>query len=137
MYQPRRDMLDFDEDDLQDAYDEFIKAYAPKHYEVTDENREIVKAIDPKFVWTAHSTCENDFISPGFLEFSPTNCCWHEQEWLVSEKAWESDDSSEWVQTSMNTSCPECNPENDEDLEEGNPDCTICSGDAHYTYYAD
>ncbi len=129
--------MDFDEYDLQDAYDYFMKEYAPKVYEVSDENREIVKAIDPKLVWTAHSTCENDFISPGFLEFSPTSCCWEAFEWLVSEKPWESDDSSEWIQTSIQTSCPECNPDDDDDLDEGNPDCTICDGEAHYTYYAD
>ncbi len=129
--------MGFDEYDLQDAYDYFMKEYAPKVYEVTDENREIVKAIDPKFVWTAHSTCENDFISPGFLEFSASSCCWEAHEWLVSEKAWESDDSSEWIQTSIHAACPECNPDGDDDLDEGSADCTICYGDAHYIYYAD
>jgi hypothetical protein len=130
-------MSDFDQYDLQELYDDFIEEYAPKSYEVTDENRTLLKDIDPKFVWTAHSTCENDFISPGFLEFSPSSCCWEEHEWFVSEKAWESDDSSQWVQTSMNTSCPKCNPDDDIDLDEGDPECELCYGEAHYTYYAD
>ncbi len=129
--------MDFDEYDLQDAYDYFIKEYEPEHYEVTPENRELIKSMDPKFVWTAHSTCENDFISPGFLEFSPNACCWAEHEWLVSEKPWESDDSSEWIQTSIHAPCPNCNPDGDEDLEEGNPECDLCFGDAHYIYYED
>lgn len=130
-------MIEFDEDDLQDIYDEFIETYKPEHYEVTPENRELIKAMDPKFVWTAHSTCENDFISPGFLEFSPNSCCWAEHEWLVSDTPWESDDSSEWIQTSAHMPCPTCNPDADEDIEEGKPECLTCEGDAWYTYYTD
>ena len=130
-------MIEFDEDDLQDIYDEFFAIYKPKTYEVNDENREYLKTVDPKLVWTAHSTCENDFISPGFLEFSPSSCCWEEHEWFVSEKPWESDDSSEWIQTSAHMPCPECNPEADEDMEESNSECGICEGMAWYTYYTD
>lgn len=126
-----------DEDDLQDIYDEFMEIYKPKAYEVNDDNRNYLKTVDPKFVWTAHSTCENEFISPGFHELSPSSCCWEEYEWFVSDKPWESDDSSQWIQTSAHMSCPECNPEADEDMEESNPDCKICEGMAWYTYYTD
>jgi hypothetical protein len=126
-----------DEDDLQEIYDDFLETYKPEHYEVTPENRELIKAMDPKFVWTAHSTCDNEFIAPGFLEFSPSSCCWAEHEWLVSDKAWESDDPSQWIQTSISLNCFLCNPGDDDDVTEGNPECTTCNGDVLYTYYTD
>ena len=129
--------LEYNEDDLQQDYDYFFEQYSPVEYEVNDENRELLKSIDPKFVWTAHSTCEDDFISPGFLEFSPSSCCWRECSWYVSNIQWKSDESSEWITVSHGFPCPECNPNNDEDIYEGKPECEICYGEAFYTYYAD
>ncbi|MEY4331464.1 MAG: hypothetical protein RLZZ196_202 [Bacteroidota bacterium] len=129
--------LDYNEDDLQEDYDYFFEKYQPVEYDVTDDNREFLKTVDPKFVWTNHSTCTNEYLSPGFHEFSPNSCCWQEFVWYVSETPWESDDSSQWILVSDTFPCPDCNPDNDEDMSEGNPDCTICEGNAFYQYYAD
>jgi hypothetical protein len=120
---------------MQQEYDDFMADYNFTVYEVTDENREIVKAMDPKYVWTSHTTCEDSYVSPGFLEFSPSNCCWHEEEWYVSETPWATDDSSTWIRTSHNFACTICNP--DGELDEGAKDCAICEGIGFYQYYTD
>lgn len=123
------------EDELIAEYQNFLQEYSPTIYEVSDESREIVKKIDPNLVWTYHSTCENEKLSPGFMEFSTSNCCWHEQAWYVSEKPWVSDSSSEWIEMSANLPCLECNPEGE--LDEGVEDCPTCDGIGFNQFYVD
>ena len=123
------------EDELIAEYKDFLAEYKPTIFEVTNENREALKKIDPNLVWTHHSTCENEMLSPGFMEFSPTNCCWHEQAWYVSEKPWHSDSSSEWIAMSANLPCIECNPEGE--LDEGVEDCPTCEGNGFNLFYVD
>ena len=123
------------EESVQQEFDNFVEKYNFTFYEVNDENRELVSKMDPRLVWTSHTTCDQSYVAPGFLEFSPENCCWHEQEWYVSETPWESDSSTEWVQTSYMFDCPDCNPDGEET--EGDEDCTICDGNGFYTYYTD
>lgn len=124
------------EEYLQDDYDNFFTVYKPKVYEVTDENRKLVSTLDPKKVWTYHTTCEDTFISPGFLEFSTSSCCWKEYVWYVSELPWKNDNSSTWVRVNHVFSCPKCNPESTEtgkfDL-----DCEVCEGQGTYRYSAE
>lgn len=123
------------EDELLEEYELFMEEFEPTIYEVTDANRAIVKEIDPSLVWTYHSTCENEMLSPGFSEYRPDNCCWHEQAWYVSEKPWDSDESSQWIQMSASLPCPECNKDGESD--EGSEDCPVCDGDGYYQFYVD
>ena len=121
------------EDELLEPYQEFLEKYDPTILEVSDDNRKVVELIDPKLVWTYHSTCGNEQLSPGFLEFRPDNCCWHEQAWYVSKTAWEHD--NEWIQMSDHLPCPECNKDGESD--EGSEDCPVCDGTGYYDFYVD
>lgn len=125
------------EDEMTEYYEYFMEKYQPEILEATEENRAIVKNIDPKLVWTYHSTCGEDYVSPGFSEFSENNCCWHEQAWYVCKTPWESDDSSKWIPMSAMLPCSECNEDLMRDEGEGKEDCQTCYGDALYTFYID
>ena len=128
-------MDEFTEEELQEEYDNFIADYKPEYFEDNEDNRKLIGKLNPKLVWTSHSTCEDNYIAPGFLQFSPSNCCWHEDGWYVSEKEWESDDSTNWVRTSYNFNCPDCNPDGESD--EGADGCEKCEGSGYYQYYTD
>ena len=134
-------MLDGDdyvfEDEMIEFYQYFMEKYQPEILEVTDENRAIVKGIDPKLVWTYHSTCTEDYLAPGFLEFSPTSCCWQEQAWYVCKTPWESDESRFWIPMSAILPCTECNEDLMRDEGEGAEDCKTCDGNATYRFYID
>ncbi len=125
------------EDEMTEFYQYFMEKYQPEILEVTDENRAIVKGIDPKLVWTYHSTCGEEMLSPGFLEFSPTSCCWQEQAWYVCKTPWESDDSKHWIPMSATLPCTECNEDLMRDEDEGAEDCPTCDGNAMYRFYID
>ena len=124
------------EEDLQDSYDYFFEVYSPKAYEISDENRKWISTINPKLVWTLHTTCEDTYISPGFLEFSPSSCCWKEYTWYVSETPWKSDLSSTWVRVDHIFSCPICNQDGSDS---GNFDqtCELCEGEGWYRFRAE
>lgn len=96
------------------------------------EGVERVKAMDPEFVATMHSTCESDQITVGFHEFRPGNCCWHEYAFMVLKNKAVEDD---YVNTSIYTNCMACNPGGDDEVEDA--DCDACFSDGWDNIYFD
>ena len=101
-------------------------------FENSTENWLKVQSMDNNHVWTAHSTCEDEQLTPGAHLFAGS-CCWDTFGWYVGEKAWE--DETAYVQTSAYLPCPDCNPDGED--EEGSPDCQVCDGTAYYNFYVD
>ncbi len=120
------------EDELLQEYQDFLEKYDPEIYEATPENRKLVELIDPNLVWTLHSTCEDDQLSTGFLEFNPNNCCWREQAWYVSKTSWT--DETETIKMSASLPCPECNKDGEG---EGDENCEVCDSYGYYSFYVD
>lgn len=125
------------EDEMTEYFEWWIEQNKPKIYEVSAESRAIVKEVDPKFVWTSHTTCTENYLAPGFLEFSPSSCCWREQAWYVCEEPWVSDESKHWIPMSATLPCIECNKDMTREEGEGKEDCPTCEGHATYRFFLD
>lgn len=123
--------------EVKEFYEQWYKDFSPMYYiEYDSENgpaMQKAKMINPRMIWTAHGTCENDQVSAGFMFFGdPPRCCWTTYGWYVSQKAWREEMS---VETAYYTWCDQCNPEGEND--EGNADCKECEGEGHVNYFFD
>jgi hypothetical protein len=91
-----------------------------------------VQAIDPSLVWTSHSTCEYEQMTPG-VQVYKNSCCWATFGWEVATVPWTSE--TEYVQTSATLPCEVCNPDGENEDEDN--DCEHCEGNAYIQHYFD
>lgn len=128
-------MSDFTVEDYQEFYDDWVEEYEPIGFiDYSEENWEKIQKMNPRHVWTNHSTCEDDRISAGASLYR-NSCCWDTFGWWICKNPWEGpDDAYLSIDASAYLPCPTCNPEGDND--EGPTDCA-CEGDGYITWYAD
>jgi hypothetical protein len=122
-----------DVQELLEEYEEWLEDYQPHRFieKGDEEGYKELQSIKPEYIATNHSTCEDEYLTVGFHEFRPGNCCWHESGWYVLKNPAIPDDS---VKTSISTHCGDCNLGGDD---EGDADCDRCYGDGWTTYYLD
>ena len=123
-------------DAMNEEYAEWQKKYKVGEYlDNSPENWKKVQSMDPAYVWTNNSTCEEEMISNGVHDYTGS-CCWQTFGWYISEIPCPTDENP-FIATSIAVLCLSCNPEADEDKEDGEPDCEACGGTGYATYYAD
>ena len=154
---------DDDPEDLVAFRDEWIEAYGVAWGrdagddiisidELTDENYARLKELDEKhLVWTNHSTCEDDYFTPGFhvfgdcqyLEQESRGCgCWQTHAWYIAKEPWE--DENERIDATAYLPCSVCNPDGEGEGVEGCEGPEIPEGadrdecmDGHVHWYFD
>jgi hypothetical protein len=109
---------------MKSIYKGWKERYAPEFIEESGENFAIVKSMDPKKVWTAHSTCDSEQLTPGAHWFN-NSCCWDTFGWHISKVSWRAENN--YIDTLWSGPCPECNSEDDNDGV--STDCESCRGD--------
>lgn len=126
-------------DDYREAISDWAVEYGiTEEIEYSEENYEKVKALDPRLVWTYHSTCENDAVSNGCSVFN--SCCWSTFSWYIGTVPWgtNSGKPEDWFEQyamSFGYPCPVCNEDGEE--ENVDPDCERCEGDGYVQDYYD
>ncbi len=121
---------------LRDEFEDWQKDYKIGEYlENTEENRAKLEAMDPRYVWTDHGTCEDPQVTSGYRLYSPTSCCWDNYGWYLAEVPWEPhngniDDTFIVYKTATYSSCPSCNPDGEADEGAEN-----CPGDENFPDY--
>lgn len=120
--------------------------------ELTDENYARLQELDKKkLVWTNHSTCEDDYFTPGFhvlgycefLETESSGCgCWQTHAWHIAKEPWE--DENERIVATAYLPCSVCNADGEGEGEEGCKGPEIPQGadrgdceDGHVHWYFD
>lgn len=125
-------------EDYQSLWDDWQQDYQiqEEFLEYSDENWAKVQAMDPQYVWTNHSTCEEEQVTNGATIYS--GCCWQTFGWYIGNTPWDGDAENhfEYVQVSATLPCPKCNPDGDDD---GDEDCDEpeCEGEGYITHYFD
>jgi len=117
---------------MKSIYRGWQEKHAPEFIEGTEENFVLVTAMNKKMVWTAHSTCDSEQLTPGAHWFNDS-CCWDTFGWYVSKTPWT--DKGFYVDTSWTGFCIECNE--DGEGAEIDPECTTCEGEGTITEYLD
>jgi hypothetical protein len=119
-----------------DALREWNEEYGDlEYFDNTPENWALIQGMDPHFVWTDHSTCENSRVSCGAFMFE-NSCCWATFGWSVRTIPWEDgpggqEDTYLSVDTSACLPCPTCNPDGErEDFDD--EDDEECPGDEQF-----
>lgn len=129
--------LDFTAEDYQESWNDWYETYEIGEYiENSEENFKKVQEMDPHYVWTSHSTCEDEQVTNGVYIFD--RCCWETFGWYVGKKPWEGDPEThfESYNASAYLPCTICNPDGEE--EEGfNEECEECNGDGWATHFFD
>lgn len=88
------------------------------HDEMSQADHAKLKKLDKKkLVWTNHSTCEDEFFTPGYHIFAGS-CCWFTHSFYVAERPWE--DENERIYATAYMPCPVCNADGEG---EGEEDC--------------
>lgn len=121
--------------DYKAEYDTWFKSYSiekARWIENSEDAWEQVQKLDPRLVWTEHSTCEDNQVTPGAHNFAGS-CCWETFGWYHSEIPWQDED--EYVRASVYLPCGECNKGGEED--EGDPECASCDGEGYVHHYFD
>lgn len=117
--------------EYQDAWDAWYRDYGITDFVDNDKDGwERVQAMDPRLVWTNHSTCENELVTTGAAQYS--GCCWDTFGWFIGTVPWTNEHVS--VDASATISCQECNPDG---LEAGDDDCAACEGNGAIQHYFD
>jgi hypothetical protein len=117
--------------DYQDAWDEWHEKHDIVDFVDNDEaGWKKVQDMDPALVWTNHSTCENEQVTPGAEQYR--GCCWDTFGWYIGTVPWTED--SRGVDASATISCQDCNPDG---LEVGDDDCAACEGNGIIQHYFD
>ncbi len=125
-------------EDYQELFDEWHEDYEiqDEFIEYSEENWAKVQAMDPRYVWTNHSTCENEKITNGASIYN--GCCWETFGWYIGNVPW-GDGSTEYfeqVEVTAYLPCPKCNPDGEGD---GDEDCDEpdCDGSGYINHYFD
>lgn len=106
----------------QKAYQGWRTKYQPKSYENSAENREVLRQLDEKFVWTFFADAEPQHVSSGF---------WEKSGWsfYVSEVPWDGKAGAEVYDAMVRDTCDECSgPDSD---------CYECEGSGEKVYFVD
>ena len=124
-------------EDYRRLYEEWQSQYKSDQWlDKTDENWVIVQKIDPRLVWTAHSTCEDEMVSNG-AHLYENSCCWTTFGWHIAEKPWPgAEDEYLTVNTTLYLPCSICNPDG-EDEEDYDSECLECEGEGYVNHYFD
>lgn len=104
--------------------------------EFSDENWEKVQAMDPHYVWTNHSTCEDEKVTAGAKLFK-NSCCWDTFGWYIAEVPWVGDPETffESIDASAYLPCTTCNADGEDDnIDE---ECQECEGEGFVHHYFD
>lgn len=117
-------------------FEEWLEEYEQVEFlEYSDENWEKVQAMDTRYVWTDHTTCEDPRVSNGAHLFK-NSCCWDTSGWYIMKKPWEGDDDAFLsVNTGAYLPCTLCNRSGEE--EEFNESCEECEGDGWVNHWFD
>lgn len=104
-------MIDETAKEYADSYKAWQNEYRPvKYVEYSAENLVLMESQDPRYVWTDHSTCDNEQLTSGFHVFN-NSCCWNTHGWHITEVASTPDN---YVTTSSYLPCPVCNGEGED-----------------------
>jgi hypothetical protein len=88
--------------------------------DMSQSDHERIKKLDKKnLVWSEHSTCEDNYFTPGYHVFEGSGCgCWVTYSFYIAEVPWE--DENERIDATAHLPCPVCNADGEG---EGDPDC--------------
>lgn len=124
-------------EDYQEWYNEWLRTYEIEEWlDNTEENWTKVQKMDPRYVWTSHSTCEDEMVTNG-ARMLKGSCCWDTFGWHVGKKPWEGDIEDTYIseKASAYLSCTTCNLDGEgEDIE---PECLECEGEGYVNHYFD
>jgi len=134
-------MNDFDEtaEEFQETWNEWYEDYQIGEFiEYSDENWEKVRSMDPRYVWTNHSTCEDEQVTNGAHVYTGS-CCWETFGWYVAGKPWSGDSETyfESYKASAYLACTICNPDGEGDEVDFDPECDYCSGEGWVNHFFD
>jgi hypothetical protein len=82
------DSEETDVSQLKELYADWYDKYAQEFIEYSEENYELVSAMDEKLVWTDHSTCDEGMLSPGAWIFDGGGCCYEVNGWYIGKTPW-------------------------------------------------
>lgn len=126
--------------DYQNWYNEWVETYgitSEGYLENTPENWEKVQALDPKYVWTSHGTCEDEMVSNGPKMFTGS-CCWDTYGWFVAKNPWVgNEDTYISEKATAYLPCETCNPDGLAEEDEYNPECSECEGEGYVNHFFD
>jgi hypothetical protein len=122
-------------EELQEEFDDWLKEYENVEYiEFSEEAWERVQQLNPRLVWTDHSTCGESKVTAGANWFKNA-CCWDTFGWYIMANPWDGpDDAYHSVDTSAYLPCIVCNADGEDDLD---PNCEECEGDGYINHYFD
>lgn len=123
--------------DYQEEFDAWYKNYEIDTFiEYSEENWEKVQKMDTHYIWTNHSTCEDEQVSAGGSYFK-NGCCWDTFGWYVAKKPWAGDPENHYesYKTTAYLVCESCNADGEE--ENLDPDCEYCEGEGYVNHFFD
>jgi hypothetical protein len=132
-------MSDFTASEYQDAFNNWYKDYKIGDFiEYSEENWNKVQSMDTHYIWTNHSTCEDEKVSAGAHLFQGS-CCWDTFGWYVAKKPWDGDPDNyyESYNASAYLPCETCNPDGEGEEEDFKQECEYCSGEGWINHFFD
>jgi hypothetical protein len=132
-------MSDFTAAEYQDAFNDWYEDYEIGEFiEYSEENWEKVQKMDPHYIWTHHSTCEDEKVTAGATLYS-NSCCWGTFGWYVAKEPWVGDPETyyESYKSSAYLPCETCNPDGEGDDEDFDKECEYCAGEGWINHYFD